>query len=81
MMRYSIESKTRNYVKGCGFLSLTRKYKIQIMNKGPDASKKVVHKAGQFVGNKIADALIKSHDDSIEKQEAVEEVIIQERNN
>ena len=44
MMRYSIESKTRNYVKGCGFLSLTKKYKIQIMDKGLDASIKVVHK-------------------------------------
>ena len=44
MMRYSIGSKTRNYVKGCGFLSLTKKYKIQIMDKGLDASIKVVHK-------------------------------------
>ena len=68
MMRYSVESKTRNYFKECGFISLTRKYKIQIMDKGLDASK-------------IADALIKSHDDSTEKQEPVEEVIIQERNN
>ena len=80
-MRYSIELKTRNYVKGCGFLSFTRKYKIQIMDKGLDASKKVVHKTGKFIGNKIADAVTKPNDHSIEKQVRVEEVIIQERNN
>ena len=34
------------------------------------ASKKVVHKAGEFIGNKIA------HDDKIKKQEPVEEITI-----
>ena len=46
------------------------------MDKGLDASKKVVHKAGEFIGNKIADTVIKSNDDNIEKQEPVEEIII-----
>ena len=35
------------------------------MDKGLDASKKVVHKAGEFIGNKTADASTKSNDDSI----------------
>ena len=37
---------------------------------------KVVHKAGEYLGNKIADAVTKSNDDSIEKHEAVEKIII-----
>ena len=40
------------------------------------ASKKVVHKAGEFIKNKIADAVTKSNDDIIVKQEPVEEIII-----
>ena len=40
------------------------------------ASKKVVHKAGEFIKNKIADAVTKSNDDKIVKQEPVEEIII-----
>ena len=40
------------------------------------ASKKLVHKAGEFIGNKIADAVTKSNDDNIGKQELVEEIII-----
>ena len=40
------------------------------------ASKNVVHKAGEFIGNKIADTVTKSNDDNIEKQEHVEEIII-----
>ena len=41
-----------------------------------DASKKVVHKAGEYLGNKIADAVTKSIDDNNEKKELVEEIII-----
>ena len=51
------------------------------MGKGLDAPKKVVHKTGKFIGNKIADAITKSNDDSIEKQVRVEEATIRERNN
>ena len=40
------------------------------------ASKKVVHKLGEFIGNKIADTVNKSNDDKIEKQGPVEEIII-----
>ena len=36
------------------------------------ASKKLFHKAGEFLGNKIADAVTKSNNDNIEKQEPVE---------
>ena len=50
------------------------------MNTGLDAvktdSKKVVHKAGECLGNKIADAISKPNDDKIVKQELVEEIII-----
>ena len=46
--------------------------------------KKVVHKAGEFIGNKVADAAASktlatrsnSNDDNIEKQEPVEEITI-----
>ena len=40
------------------------------------AFKKVVHETGEFMGNKIADAVTKSNDDKIEQQEPVEEIII-----
>ena len=39
-------------------------------------SKKVVHKAGEYLGNKIADVITKLNDDSIEQKESVEEIII-----
>ena len=41
-----------------------------------DASKNVTHKAGDFLGNKIADAVTMSNDDRIQKQEPAEEIII-----
>ena len=63
MGRYSIESETRKYVEGYGFVSFARKYKQQFLDTGLDflktASKKVVHKACAFLGNKIEDALTK----------------------
>ena len=46
------------------------------MDAGLNASKKVVYKAGEFLGNKILDAITKSNDDNIEKQEPAEEKII-----
>ena len=50
--------------------------------------KKVNHKAGEYLGNKIADALLskalamqnKSNDDKIEKQDPVEEITIPPEN-
>ena len=55
-----------------------------MLDTGLDASKKVVHKAAEFAGNKIADAVLlktlatrnKSNDDNIENQDPVEEIII-----
>ena len=80
MRRYSKEPRTRKYVKGYGFLSFARKYKRQLLDTGLDAvkttSKKVVYKVGEFIGNKIADAVTKSNGDNIEKQEPDEEIII-----
>ena len=50
------------------------------MNTGLDSlktvSKKVVHKAGEFLRNKITDAVTKSNNDTIRKQEPVEEINI-----
>ena len=40
------------------------------------ASKKVVCKTGEFLGNKIADTVIKSNEDKIVKEEPVEQIII-----
>ena len=61
-----------------------RKYKIQLLDTGlvllKTALKKVVHKAGKFLENKITDAAIKSKDDKIVKPDEnprnVEETII-----
>ena len=46
------------------------------MDKELDASKKVVHKAGEFLRHKITDTITRSNNDDIEKQEPVEEIII-----
>ena len=80
MWQYSKEPRTRKYVKVYGFLLLARKYKKQYLDTGQDsvkiASKKVVHKAGESIGNKIAEAVTKSNDHKIVKQKPVEETII-----
>ena len=64
MTRYSIEPRTRKYVKGYGFLSFARnffnKYRKQLLDRKLDALKtasiKEVHKAakatGEFTGEK-----------------------------
>ena len=76
-MQYSIEPRTRKHIKGYGFLSFVRKfynkYREQLLDKGLNAlktvSKQKVHKAaevtGEFIGNKIADAVAKSNHDKI----------------
>ena len=67
-------------LKDVDFYHFTKKYKKQLLDTGLDtvktASKKVVHKAGKFLGNKIADEVTKSNDNKIEKQEPVEETLI-----
>ena len=71
MTRYYIEPRTRKYVKEHEFLS-----KLKLLDKGLDAPKKVVHKEGEYLRNKIADAITKLNDDNTEKHEPVEEIII-----
>ena len=78
---YSIEPRTRKYAKGYGYdRKYARKYKKQLLDTGLDAvktaSKKVVHKADELIGNKIADAVTKSNNEKIVKQEPVEQIII-----
>ena len=64
-MRYSIETKFRKYVKGCGFSSFAKKignkYVKKLMGTAKTASKRVVQKTaeatGDLIGNKIADKI------------------------
>ena len=92
MRRYSIEPRTRKYVKGFGFLSFARnlsnKYGKQLLdtaakteiNALKTASQKVIHEAteatGEFLGNKIADKIVKwKNDDVIIPPEKREEIL------
>ena len=71
MGRCSIEPRTKKDIKREGFLTFVRniakKYGKQLLDKGLDAlktvSKKTVHKAaettGEFIGNKMADKILK----------------------
>ena len=84
MRRYSIEPKTRKYVKSYGFLSFARnlsnKYGKKLLDTGINTSKKLIHKAteavSEFIRNKIADAVAKSYDYKIVKTKPVEEIIV-----
>ena len=75
-MRYSREPGTRKYVQGYILVSFAGKYKKQLWDKGLDASKKVVYKAGEYLRNKIADVVTKSNDVNTQEQEPVQEIII-----
>ena len=79
MTRYSVEPRIRKYVKGYGFLSFARKYKEQLLDTGLDAvettSKKVAHKSGECIRNRIGDEETKSNYNKIVKQEPLEEII------
>ena len=74
MMQYSTEPTTS------GLSSFSRKYKKHLFDTELDflktAFKKLIHKAGKFLGKKIADAVSKSNNDKTVKQEPVEELII-----
>ena len=71
MNQYSIELRTRNYVKGYGFLSFARnfsnKYRKNLLDTGlvatKNATKIVVQKAAEatieFIGNKIGNKIVK----------------------
>ena len=67
MCRYSIEPRRRKYIKRYGFLSFAGLHAVKT------ASKKVVRKAGEFLGNKTTGTVTKSKDNNIEK-EPVEEI-------
>ena len=82
MAWYSIESRTREYVKyvkGYGFLSFARnlsnKYRKQLLDTGTNPSKKVIHETaeaiGEFLGNKITDDVAKLYNDKIVKGKLV----------
>ena len=66
------------------FYYLLENIKNQLLDTGLDASKKVVHKGSEYLGNKIADVVLSKtlatqcnlNDDNIEKQKPVEEMII-----
>ena len=92
MARYSIEPKTRKYVKGYGFLSFARnlsnKYGKKLLDTatktGLDAakiaSKKAAHKTGEaigeFVRNKIAERIEKPKTACDENARNVKEIVI-----
>ena len=84
MRRYSIEPRTRKYVKWYRFLSFARKYQKQSLDTGLDAvktvSKKVLHKGGKFLGNTFPDTVTESNNDRIVKPDEnsrnVKDVII-----
>ena len=67
MCQYSIEPRRRKYIKRYGFLSFAGLHAVKT------ASKKVVRKAGEFLGNKTTGTVTKSKDNNIEK-EPVEEI-------
>ena len=67
MGRYSIEQRRRKYAKRYGFLSFAELHAVKT------ASKKVVHKAREFLRNKTTGTVSKSNDNNIEKQ-PVEEI-------
>ena len=58
-------------LKDMDFYYLQENIKKQLLDTGLDslktASKKVVHRAGEYLGNKVADAVINSNDDKITK--------------
>ena len=87
-MQYSIEPR-KKYRKEYRFLSsariLSNKYKKQLLNTWVDslkiASKKVVHKAGEFLRNKIANKIVKPKHVIDENEINFEEIIIHTRKN
>ena len=88
MTRYSIEPRTRKYIKENGFWSVTRnlsnKYGKQLLdtllNVLKTGSKKVVHRAtkatGEFIGDRIADKIVKTKPLPAENSRNFEEIFI-----
>ena len=75
MKCYSIEPKTRKYVKGYGFLSIARnlcnKYRTYRTRCFKTTSEKLFHKAdetaNEFIGNNITTEVAKLYDGEIVK--------------
>ena len=57
-------------------MSFAGKYTKQLLDKEPEASKKEVHKADEYLGNKTTDAVTKPNHYNIEKQEPAEKITI-----
>ena len=76
MTRYSKEPRTRKYVKEYGFLSFAGKHRKQLgLDLKQTASKNVVHKTAEFLGNKMVEIVKPKH--VIDKNPInVEEIII-----
>ena len=68
-------------LKHMDFYDFLEKIKKRLLDTGLDciktASKKVVHKTGESLGNKMSEVVTKSKENKILKQETVEEIIIQ----
>ena len=62
------------------FYHLLENIKKQSLNRGlgtlKTASKELVHKKREFLGNKITDAVAKSNENKVVKREPVDEIII-----
>ena len=59
--------KQENMLEDMDFYHLQKNIKNKYYIKDQMLPKKVVHEAGEFIGNKIADAVTKTNDDNIEK--------------
>ena len=61
------------------FYHLQENIKKHVLDKELDSlktgSKKVLHKADEFLGNKIEDAVTKSNDDKIMKPDGIKEML------
>ena len=74
-----MKQEQKNMLKDIVFYHMQENIKKRLLDTGLDflktAFNEVVHKSGEFLGNIIADAVTKSNDDKIVKEEAVEEII------
>ena len=81
-MQYSIEQEQENILKNMDFCYLQEIFLTNIENSYwiLNASKKVVHKVGEFLGNKTPDAVTKLSDNKVVKPDEnsrnFEEIII-----
>ena len=82
MMQYSIEQEQENILKNMDFGYFEEIFLTNIENSYwiLNASKKVVHKVGEFLGNKTPDAVTKLSDNKVVKPDEnsrnFEEIII-----